>query len=70
MGFLMGSESSSPPPLPAAPPAAAPATLANTGIAMTAANQRKKAQSAAGATSANPDLSAAPTTAKSNLLGP
>jgi hypothetical protein len=37
---------------------------------MTAANQRKKAQSAAGATSANPDLSAAPTTAKSNLLGP
>lgn len=60
-----------PPAIPPLPPAAAPATMANTGIAMTAANQRAKALAAAGATgNVNPDLSAAPSTAKSNLLGP
>ena len=67
MGFLSPSTPAVAP-LPAAPPAAAPATMANTAVAMTAANQRKKAFAAAG--SSNPNLSATPETAKSNLLGP
>jgi hypothetical protein len=69
LGFLSPS-TPSPPPLPAAPPAAAPATMANTGVAMTAANQRKKAFAAAGAGSSSPELAATPNTAKNNLLGP
>lgn len=69
MGFLAPSTPSVPE-IAAPPPAAAPATMADTSLAMTAANQRKKALFASGATSANPDLSAAPNTAKSNLLGP
>jgi len=70
LGFLSPSTPSVAP-LPAVPPAAAPATMANTGVAMTAANQRKKAFAMAGqANASNSDLSAAPNTAKNNLLGP
>jgi len=59
------------PSIPTPLPAAAPATMANADIAMTAANQRKKAAAAAGgAGNTNPDLAAAPSVAKSNILGP
>jgi hypothetical protein len=44
--------------------------MANTAIAATAANQRNKAAAAALTEGMNPDLVAAPATAKSNLLGP
>jgi hypothetical protein len=70
LGFLTP-KSPALPATPALPPAAAPATMANTGIAMTAANQRKKAFAAAGqANASNSDLSAAPSTARNSLLGP
>jgi hypothetical protein len=71
LGFLAPSAPSVPA-LPATPPAAAPATMANTGVAMTAANQRKKALAAASvsAGSSSADLAATPNTAKNNLLGP
>lgn len=57
-------------PLPAVPPAAAPASMANPAIAMTAANQRKKARAAASSADSTPDFAAAPSTAKNALLGP
>lgn len=70
MGFLMPSTPSAPT-IPAAPPAAAPATMASPAIAATAANQRARALAAAGTSGAsNPDLAAAPQTAKPTLLGP
>lgn len=71
MGFLSPSPPS-PPPLPPVPPAATPATLASPQIAATASNQRAKALAAAGTAqdTTNPDLAAAPATARSQLLGP
>ena len=57
---------------PAIPAAASPARDADSTVQASGANQRAAALAAAGAEGAgsNPDLAGAPTTAKSNLLGP
>lgn len=74
MGALLGGNSApTPPPIPTPPPAASPATVASAQVQSVGASQRQKAALASGmggdGTQTMASTQAAPTTAKTQLLG-